>query len=121
MLRLDPEMATMFAEANITYQHPTVILPHSDLIRYTFCLNDGIELGFHSRRAYDYVKEHWTVDEFGDDKFILITESLHCNQADKGFHVYWMVSKLDFADDTQTVTATATEVPLAKAFNDVSL
>jgi hypothetical protein len=115
----DPEMATMFAEANITYQHPAVILPHSDLIRYTFCRNDGIEIGFHSLKAYDYVRSHWTVDALADEKFLLITESLHCNDADVGLHVYWLVSKLDFNDRQQTVIATAVEVPLSQAYDDV--
>lgn len=111
----------MFAEANITYQHPAVILPHSDLIRYTHCLTQGIEIGFHSLRAYEYVKSHWTVDAMADEQFLLITESLHCNDADIGMHVYWLVSHLEFNDRQQTVVATAKEVPLAKAYNDVQI
>lgn len=70
--------------------------------------------------AYDYVKTHWAVDHSAEKTFMIITESLHCNEADVGLHVYWMVSNLDFDDENQRVIIMAEEVPLAKAFNDVS-
>lgn len=111
-------MATMFAEANITYQHPAVIIPHSDLIRYTFCLNNGIEIGFQSAAAYEYAKTHWTVEQGG--KFLLVTESLHCNAADVGNHVYWLASEFQHRDEDKVITAIAEEVGLNKAYNDVS-
>jgi hypothetical protein len=139
---VDPDVPSLFARANVTYQRPAVVLPHSSLVRYTRCLLDGIRVGFESQEAYDYAETHWPVyldaphltprgnaegfagtlmDKNNETGFLLISESLHCDASESGLHSYWHVSKLDFDDETKTVSATAVEVGVDGAFDDVSL
>lgn len=137
----DPDIPTLFAEANVTYQRPAVVLPHSSLVRFTRCLNDGIRVGFRSEAAYQYVATHWTrylesphlspranlhgyadalKDANDETGFLLITDSLHCDGSETGMHSYWHVSALLFDERARTVDARAIEVGVKEAYDDVS-
>ena len=137
----DSDVATLFAEANVTYQRPAVVLPHSSLVRFTRCLNNGIRLGFRGEEPYHYVKSHWPrylksahlspranlegfaealKDANDETGFLLISDSLHCDASESGIHSYWHVTSLHFDDQAQTVDARAIEVGVKGAFDDVS-
>jgi len=102
---------------------------------------DGIKIGFESDMAYDYVEQHWPLyldaphltprgnaegfaqtlkDSNNQTGFLLISESLHCDASESGLHSYWHVSALEFDHETKTVSATAVEVGVDGAFDDVS-
>lgn len=102
---------------------------------------DGIRIGFESDVAYDYVEQHWPLyldaphltprgnaegfaktlkDSNNQTGFLLISESLHCDATESGLHSYWHVSALEFDDESKTVSATAVEVGVDGAFDDVS-
>ena len=106
-----------FAEANVTYNYPTVILPHSNLISKVQCEPYGLSIQFNDLRAYQYVEHNWVV---GKEGLLLVTSSLHCNEADDGPHVYWLVHSLGFNDANMTVSVNATEIAVEDAYGQVS-
>ena len=107
-----------FAEANVTYQYPTVILPHSNLVSSLECEPYGLQIGFSDETAYDFVESHWTTNN--GEGFLLVTTSLSCNAADQGLHVYWLVDSLSYNDANMTVFVTAKEVGTEDAYGEVS-
>lgn len=115
---LDYNTATFFANANITYQYPTVVLPHSALISYTECVPGGFEIGFARSEAFNYVQKAWTI--LPHRALTLVSSSLECDSAGPGSHSYWNVTDLSFNPTTMSVTAKADEVELRHAYQKVS-
>lgn len=107
----------VFAEANVTYQYPTIVLPHTNFVSDAKCTANGLQLVFADSAAYAFVKKNWVVPKQG---LILVTWSLHCNAADDGLHVYWQVMSFAFNDATMTVTVVAQEVAIENALHEVS-
>lgn len=110
----DGSMPFIFAEANATYQYPTVVLPHTNYVSSMTCTPTGLQVNFSSKQAYDFVKANWKTVPF-----LLITESLHCNAADNGLQVYWLVSKLGYDDGKMVVQVTASEIAVENALKQV--
>lgn len=115
---VDPSIPHYFAEANMTFNYPTVILPYSAYVSNMSCAPDGLDVAFSSLDAYNFAKSNWTTH--GSKGFLLVTPSLHCNAADDGEHVYWLVHKLVFDDATKTVHVTAEEIAVENAVGEVS-
>jgi hypothetical protein len=109
----------LFAEAQMSYNYPTVVLPNSAYISSINCTNTGLVIDFNNPEAYQFVNANWTTNN--GEGFLLITYSLECNLAQDGYHVYWLVDALSYDDATQSVTATAEEVATADALGNVSL
>lgn len=117
---VDTSIPYLFAEANVTYQYPTVVLPNSAYISSVLCEPYGLDVNFNSAEAYNYVETHWSTNGTnGTNGFLLVTDSLHCNAADDGVHVFWLVSNLTFVDSNHTVQVTATEVAVENAYDQV--
>lgn len=112
----DGSMPYIFAEANATYQYPTVVLPHTNYVSSMKCTPTGLQVTFSRRDAYAFVKANWKTVPF-----LLITESLHCNAADDGLHVYWLVSKLGYDDANMVVQVTAAEIAVENALKQVRI
>lgn len=119
----NPDMSIehQFAEMNLTYNYPTVILPHSDYISDIKCLpnGQGLEIDFNSTDAYNYVKTHWT-----NGSFLLVTYSLGCEAntgEEAGDHVYWLVHDLVFNDAQHSVRVDAQEIAYEDAADEVHL
>lgn len=109
----------VFAEANVTYQYPTVILPHSALISSVACASDGLLITFDDKTAYDYVHTHWTI---GTEGFLLVADWQACmggSSADAGGHVYYLVTGLTFNDSTMQVHVIAHVVVIENALDQV--
>ncbi|KAK8847340.1 hypothetical protein IAR55_005197 [Kwoniella newhampshirensis] len=121
----------LFAEANMTFQYPTVLLPHSSYIKSVTCLGGktgtyGIEIDFNNAKAFEFVEEHWSKDHRDNQEgFLIVTESLQCNEHgnDDNVHVYWLVEKLDFEDENQCykVKVAALEIDVKNACDEVSI
>lgn len=111
----------LFAEANVTYQYPTVILPHSALISSVQCASDGLIITFDNAAAYQYVKSHWTLNN--GQGFLLVAEWQACmggSAEDGGGHVYYLVSALGYDDSKETVHVTARILAIENALDEVS-
>lgn len=111
----------MFAEANVTYQFPTVVLPHSALVSSVACVSDGLAITFADSTAYKYVEANWNT--YNGQGFLLVADWQPCmggSEADKGGHVYYLVTGLSYNDATMTVHATAREIEIQNALGQVS-
>lgn len=117
----DTSIEHQFAEMNLTYQYPTVVLPHSAYVSGIQCLpnGQGLEIDFNSTDAYNYVKSHWT-----NGSFLLVTYSLGCEAntgEEAGDHVYWLVKDLVYDDGKLSVRVDAAEVAYEDAMDEVHL
>ena len=114
------EVPYLFAEANVTYQYPTVILPHSALISSVQCESDGLLITFEDGTAYNYVKTHWTTNH--DQGFLLVAEWQACmggSAADAGGHVYYLVSGLGYEDGKASVHISGKVIAIENAMDQV--
>lgn len=108
-----------FAELNVTFQYPTVMLPYSSYVKDFECESYGLDVTFNDLDAYNFAKANWTT--YGEKGFLLVTPSLHCNAADDGEHVYWLVHSISFDDQTKTVKVVAEEVAVENAMGEVHI
>jgi hypothetical protein len=109
----------IFAEANITFQYPTVILPQSAYVSSLTCEPYGLQIGFNDTSAYQYVEQHWPSAANNSGSFMLVTNSMDCNDVNDGIHVYWLVDKLTYIDGNMTIDVTAQEIAIEDAYGEV--
>jgi hypothetical protein len=116
----DTSIEHLFAETNMTFQYPAVILPHSSHVYSISCLSSGIAVTFSNTTVYQFVQHNWSVGTTG---FLLITPSLGCTETtvDQGFWTYWLVSAISFDDATMSVSVVAVEIATENALNQVSI
>lgn len=115
----DKAQPHLLAIANLTFQYPAVLLPHSAYIDWVSCEDNGLLIQFNDRGASEFVRENWNCT---DEDFLMVTEPLHCNKdADPGTHIYWLVTNLEFEnqDGCLKVKACASEIDVNSACGEV--
>ncbi len=115
----DKAQPHLLAVANLTFQYPAVLLPHSAYIDWVACEDNGLLMQLNDRGAFEFVRKNWNP---AAEDFLMVTEPLQCNNdADPGAHIYWLVTNIEFEDQNgcMKVKVCASEIDVSGACDEV--
>ena len=115
---LDTSLSHIFADVNMNFGQPTVVLENSAYIKSVSCSKYGLGVYFNNVDSFHYAEKQWT--SLGRD-FYLVSFSDGCERANAGHRTFWHVTGVSFDVTKGLAEAKCTEVGMENAAHNVDV